>query len=96
MDSKEWYINERTNFKQLASKVESIIIEILEENNIEFHFVSSRAKTSESFLTKIENSKYSNPKEQITDLAGIRIITYVEDFIPSVCKIIEQLSKLTL
>ncbi|WBX78069.1 hypothetical protein PG911_07385 [Tenacibaculum ovolyticum] len=89
MKNRDWYIKNRGLFKKLATKIETILIDILEENNIEYHQVHCRAKTIGSFSKKLENPKYSSA-DDITDLAGIRIITYVEDSIPKICKIIED------
>ena len=89
-ESVEWYIKSRPTYKKLAEKVENIVTELLELNNISFHIVTSRGKTIESFKTKINNDKYDDPINQITDLAGIRIITYVEDEVKQVCETIES------
>lgn len=86
---KEWYSTNKHLFEKLASKVQSILIDILDENKIEYHIVSSRCKTIDSFSKKIENPKY-NDRLEFTDLAGIRIITYVEDSIPLISKIINE------
>jgi len=91
MDYTEWYIKERPKYKQLAHKIETILTDVIGEASIEFHYISNRTKTIESFTKKINNPKYDKPSEQITDLAGIRIITYVEDEIPKICKIIEDI-----
>src|SRR5437868_4464764 len=86
----EWYINNRQVYKKLSSKVETILSEILELQNLPYHIITSRAKDIDSFKKKAENDKYSDPVNQITDLAGIRVITYVEDEIIKICKVIED------
>lgn len=85
------YIKLRPTFKLLGEKIASIIVEVLDINNINYHAVSNRSKTIESFSKKIDNPKYSEPLEQLTDLAGIRIVAYVEDDVKQICKIIEGL-----
>lgn len=87
--NKEWFLSNQQNFNKLAEKVDNIIAEILTEKCIEYHQVTYRCKTLESFSKKIEKSKYVSISE-ITDIAGIRVITYVEDSIPLICKIIEE------
>ncbi|MEQ9299000.1 MAG: hypothetical protein RIF33_10570 [Cyclobacteriaceae bacterium] len=84
------YISQRPNFKRLAEKVGQIIEELLELENINYHAVFYRAKTIDSFSEKIKNPKYNNPLEELTDLAGIRIIGYVEDDVEAISKIIER------
>lgn len=84
------YISLRPTYKKLAEKVGLIIEELLELNDINFHAVTYRAKTIESFSEKIKKPKYKNPLDQLTDLAGIRIIGYVEDDVIEISKIIEN------
>lgn len=84
-----WYSGKRSIYEQLSKKVESIIREIIADEGIPFHEVNSRTKEISSFAKKIEDPKYSDPITQITDLAGIRIITYVESDSEKVCKVLE-------
>ncbi len=86
----EWYTLNRNAYKQLAFKVHNIINEVLVIKKINFHAIFNRVKELESFKEKIKDPKYSNPQEQITDLAGIRIICYVESDIEKICKVIEE------
>jgi len=87
--NRDWFLKNQNYYKKLAEKVENIISEILLEKEIEFHQVTYRCKTIDSFSKKIEKQKY-NSSEDITDIAGIRIICYVEDTIPQICEIIEN------
>jgi putative GTP pyrophosphokinase len=86
----EWYISNEFVFKKLAKKVENILIEIFNSTNVNYHIVTSRSKDIESFRKKISKDKYDNPIIQIKDLAGIRVITYVEDEVKAVCRTIED------
>ena len=86
----EWYISNKPIYSKLSSKIENIILEILELNHFSYHIVTSRSKEIDSFKKKISNEKYDDPINQITDLAGIRIITYVEDEVNLICKVIED------
>ena len=87
----EWYISNELVYKKLAKKIENILIEIFNSTNVNYHIVTSRSKDLDSFRKKINNDKYNSPIEQIKDLAGIRIITYVEDEVKIVCKTIENI-----
>jgi putative GTP pyrophosphokinase len=86
----DWYITNRPIYKRLATKVESFLIEFFDMNSIGYHMVTSRTKEIESTIEKSKLSKYKNPKVDIQDFAGIRIIAYVEDEIPNICKVIED------
>lgn len=76
------------NFK---NDVESIIKKFLFKNNINVHNISSRVKEEFSLTNKIKKkgNKYQSISD-ITDLAGIRIITYFEDDVDKVANIIEK------
>lgn len=85
------YISLRPIYKKLSEKVSLIIEELLELNDINYHAVNYRAKTIESFKEKINKPKYENPLEQLTDLAGIRIIGYVEDDVKLISSIVQEI-----
>jgi len=85
------YILVRPRYKQLAQKISIILQEVLEIEGINYHAVNFRAKEIESFADKVENPKYNDPLNQITDLAGIRVIAYVEDDVIKIRSIIEKL-----
>lgn len=86
----DWYIKDRPTYKRLANKVESFLIEVFEMQSIGYHIVTSRAKEIESLRQKSSSKKYTDPINEIQDFAGIRIITYVEDEIDAVRKVIEE------
>lgn len=91
MDYSKWYIEKRPEIEKFVFKLEDLIIDVLNQNKIEYHRVGGRAKTVESFNKKIKVKSYDDPINDITDLVGIRIITYVEDTIPQVCKLLATL-----
>lgn len=93
---KNWYIGERHLFKKLANKVESIIFELLEENNLDIHAIHSRVKDIESSNKKASKKSYSNPEKEMHDLAGIRVITYVESDLEKVSEIIKKTFQIDL
>jgi len=77
-------------FKQLTEKCSSLLKELLEEKHIDYHAITFRTKDPKSFAKKMDNIKYSNPLKEITDLAGIRIIAYVEDDVSKICDVIRE------
>lgn len=86
----EWYQVNRDFYKRLELKIELIIKEILEDCQISFHSVTSRSKDIESFAKKASKDKYSDPKTEILDLAGIRITAYVESDVNKICEVLER------
>lgn len=77
----EQYAELRPRYEKLCDETKRIIVESFEESGIYFQNISSRAKNVESFLKKAgkfngDSKKYNLPLSEITDLAGVRIITY--------------------
>lgn len=86
----EWYVKNRVLYQALAKKVESILREILELNKINYHSISSRAKTIASYKEKASKERYKEPRSDIKDMAGIRIITYTDSDAKRVSEIIKE------
>ncbi len=78
-------------FNSYKKKIENLILDLLATENISIHHLASRTKSIESLSKKIDNKndKYSS-LEQITDITGIRIITYLESDVDSVANLIEK------
>lgn len=74
----DWYSTTRVQFETLAKKVELIIKETLESNHVNYHSITSRAKEIQSYRDKAAKEKYTDPRSQIFDMAGIRVVTYLE------------------
>ena len=85
------YEEKYTFYQNFTEKMKSLVELILHKQNIPIHSIVSRTKTKNSLENKIAHAgdKY-NRLENITDLAGIRIITYYEDQIDQVAKLIRQ------
>ena len=89
-----WYLNKRPVYRNLAKKVESIIKEVLDSENISYYSISSRAKEVASFIDKAKKEKYRNPVNEIKDMAGIRIITFVKSEVYQCAELIKPLFKI--
>ncbi len=85
------YDNNRSLYDDFRLKAENLLIELLKLGNIRPHLIVSRTKTRDSLSKKIDQSpdKYS-VLEDITDIVGIRIITYFESEIDLIAAIVEQ------
>jgi len=95
-DSVNKFIELRPIYKNLCNKLYLIIQEVLELNKINYHAITYRAKTIESFSGKAKKAKYDDPLNQLTDLAGVRIIGYVEDDVIKISNLIEELFEIDL
>ncbi|GEM_PF-428682 len=85
----KWYITERFLYENLADKVRLLIEDILQEHGIEYHSITSRAKEVKSVVDKAKLKKYKNPKSDIQDFAGIRVITFVKSDVIKACDLIK-------
>ena len=83
-------------YESLAATIKRILEETLKRKEIQVLSVQARAKEPSSFGKKAaqpseadsERPKYPRPLEQITDLAGVRVITYFPDTVEEINQII--------
>jgi putative GTP pyrophosphokinase len=94
----DWYESHREIYDSLRERVEEFLDSMLNKEGMEkgsdYVFVGSRLKSKTSFerkLRTIENGslKYSKP-EEITDIAGIRIVGYVLADIKPISTLVER------
>jgi putative GTP pyrophosphokinase len=86
-----WLIEEFPNYERLGGAVRSLLENILKKRQIEFLAISHRAKTLSGALEKIRRKDYNNPRVQLTDLSGIRVITYLEEQVDEISKTVRYL-----
>lgn len=86
----EQYDKQKGLYQSFASEMEHQIKSILQATGIECNAIVSRLKTKESVAEKItrKQDKYNDISE-ITDIAGVRIITYYSEDVDKVSNIIE-------
>ena len=85
------YDSEIENYYTFTDKVKALIIEILNEKQQNVHSVTARVKDRESFYKKIiEPSINYNELSDITDISGVRVVTYFEDEVDIVAEYIEE------
>jgi putative GTP pyrophosphokinase len=85
----EWYMKKRSTYESLASNVASIIRGVLNQKGITYHTITSRAKEVERYREKA--MKYEDPRSQIMDMAGVRIITYIDSDAKRVEEVVKSL-----
>jgi putative GTP pyrophosphokinase len=74
-DFDAWWRKQRPLYEKLACAAKLIVEESLREQGIPYVAVFDRAKAYESAVEKAARKEYSNPIQEITDFAGIRIVT---------------------
>jgi ppGpp synthetase/RelA/SpoT-type nucleotidyltranferase len=71
--------------------MENLVKQILQADGINVHTVQSRLKARKSLMEKLQRpGKSYSALHEVTDLAGIRIITFFEDDVDRVGKVIER------
>ena len=86
----EWYAQNKELYTACASCVHRLLTTLLEQTNTPFHSIQYRIKDQKSFLEKCMNPRYKSPLDEITDVCGLRIITYTNRDVDQICKIIEK------
>jgi putative GTP pyrophosphokinase len=86
----EWYAGHQSLYDEFAKKLAALIEDLLKEEGIAYHSVTGRAKTVASYRAKASLDKYDDPLSQIKDMAGIRIIAYVDSEAKAAAKYIQQ------
>lgn len=77
-------------YEKFRGQVEDYIRSLLNNEHISFHSITSRTKNIDSLTKKIELKNKYQKLQDITDLVGIRIITYYSDTVDQISKLIEK------
>ena len=77
-------------YKKLSEEVKYVIDQKISDKNIKINNLSCREKSIESLTKKIKRKSYKNPLDEITDLAGVRVVSYYEPDIQNIKEIIEE------
>jgi putative GTP pyrophosphokinase len=73
-----------------GSTLERLIESLLDAEEIHVHSVTSRVKKRASVSRKLQRSSPERSIDTLTDLLGIRIITYFRDEVDSVARVIDR------
>lgn len=74
----DWFESNHPIFDRLAPYVGSVLSSLLTEANIAHLSVTHRVKDLKSATEKVARKGYADPMHEMTDIVGIRIITYIE------------------
>ena len=85
-------------YQDFANVLRDILNKAIAQISVKAQLIEARAKTPESFGRKAatpsevdpNQPKYDRPLEQITDLAGVRVILFLPRTVDEVCKCIEK------
>jgi ppGpp synthetase/RelA/SpoT-type nucleotidyltranferase len=67
-----------------------LVRNLLERNDVEYLSVMGRTKDIDSIKEKIRRKDYKTPRTQMTDISGIRVITYLESQVERIVSIIRR------
>ena len=76
--------------EDFRNKMESLIMQLLKTNQINFHHINSRIKSKDSLSNKLLRKQGYRSLRDITDTVGCRIISYFEDDVDKIAGIIEK------
>jgi putative GTP pyrophosphokinase len=87
----ETFLNSSLAKYERLTKIASALIEnILRQEGVEFLSVTSRTKTSNTIIEKIQRKGYDDISAQMTDLSGIRIITFLDSQVRRIADIVSH------
>ncbi len=96
------FLDVRRDYQDLCVEVEYILRKRLRDRRMEIAAITSRAKTLNSFLEKLQRKNYEDPFTEITDLAGARVvclyrsdIDQIDEVIRSEFEIVEDSDKIS-
>ena len=86
------YSNLRPTYIRFANKLSELIREVVATSGVEIHQIEQRAKAVDDFKEKIERpgKHYTDPLNEVTDLAGVRVIAYYLEDVATICEILRR------
>lgn len=86
----EWYTQNKELYNACGSSIQRLLTTLLQQAKIPVHSIQYRIKEQASFLNKCQDSRYTAPLDEITDVCGLRVITYTNKDVDDICRIIEK------
>ena len=94
----ERYAKRRQLYDDFSQEIKSILTEAIESRGLKINEIQSRAKDEKSFGKKAatpseqnpDEPKYKNPLSDITDLAGVRVITFFPRTVDEISQLIQE------
>jgi ppGpp synthetase/RelA/SpoT-type nucleotidyltranferase len=87
----EAYQNRKPAMDQQAEELERRLSRLLDESGIPVHDINARVKSANSLMQKASRpDRIYTSLEDVTDLIGLRVVTYFEDSIEHAAQLIER------
>jgi ppGpp synthetase/RelA/SpoT-type nucleotidyltranferase len=87
---RQWYTARRLQYEQLSEAVADILRRLLQRSQIQVLDISHRAKEIDSAVEKMSRKAYQQPRKEMTDLAGVRVITFIETDVRRVASLVAK------
>lgn len=90
------YRRSRPKYNDFCKEIKRVLEKSFEEKRVRNHSIDARAKSIESFEGKLAKKKddgspkYTEPFQQITDLAGVRVIAYTLDEVEEISTFVDD------
>lgn len=85
---RDQYVGARAQYETFASALAVLLERLCKNADVDYESVTSRAKTVDSLVTKLRTHENYSSLDDVTDKAGIRVITRYEAAVASVCELI--------
>lgn len=97
----EWYKENQKRFSDVSEYVYDKVLRYLEQQDLAVAKISYRTKNVDSVYKKAKKTrksangayvpKYNNPKNEIMDFSGVRVVVYLASDVNIVCSAVERL-----
>lgn len=84
------YEEQRRKFEDFGNTLLALFDELFQKSGLSIHSIYGRLKDPSSLKAKILTKKKYDSLFQVTDLVGIRVITYFENELDYLCQLIEE------
>ncbi|MCB4812431.1 hypothetical protein LG204_14025 [Methylovorus menthalis] len=92
-DIKSWYEVEKSSYENLKDYVIYTLERQIKTEGIDFLDIHGRVKSLESITDKISRKSYTHPRDQIKDICGVRVVTFIERDISKIANLIQSTFK---
>lgn len=86
----QWLRDVLPKQESLTKSIVSVLTSLMQINGIDYLSISGRTKDRDSVIEKVNRKRYRNPATQLTDMSGIRIITFIDSQVKEASSLIRQ------
>jgi ppGpp synthetase/RelA/SpoT-type nucleotidyltranferase len=89
-DIPAWLQDILPHHDRLKEVIIPLMVVLLKQKNIEYLSINGRTKDFQSAMEKIKRKKYVSPREEMTDMTGIRVITFFDSHVRAISDLIND------